>query len=445
MTTVTKVRFAPSPTGYLHVGNVRTALVNWLFARATGGRFLLRIDDTDAERSKPEYEAAIEEDLQWLGLNWDERARQSERFERYAQAVEKLKAAGRLYACYETPEELDVQRKMLASRGLPPVYNRAGMKLTAAQRAEYEAQGRKPHWRFLLNDEEAAWDDLVRGSVRMKASSMSDPVLLREDGVPVYTLASVVDDGELGVTHVIRGEDHVSNTAVQTQLFAALGFALPRFAHLALLKTKEGELSKRLGGNDIRALREGGILPMAVNSLLARLGTSQPVEPFAALQPLIDSFDFAHFGRAPANYDPAEMEKLNEKLTHHLPFTAVSAQLPGIDEAFWNSVRGNIKTVAEARQWWSILHNPDSPNSNPQDQEYLTQAAALLPPEPWDASTYDTWISAVKTATARKGRELFMPLRLSLTGMEHGPELKALLPLLGRENTLKRLGLTAAS
>ncbi|NBO19602.1 MAG: glutamate--tRNA ligase, partial [Proteobacteria bacterium] len=328
------VRFAPSPTGYLHVGNMRTALVNWLFVRKQGGRFILRIDDTDTERSRPEYTAAIREDLQWLGLRWDEEVHQSARFERYALAAEKLRAMGRLYACYETPDELDIQRKMLASRGLPPIYNRAGLKLTDEQKAAYESQGRRPHYRFLLEDAQVGWDDLIRGNTQFRATHMSDPVLLREDGVPVYTLASVVDDGEMAITHVIRGEDHVSNTAVQIQLYEALGFAVPQFAHMALLKTKEGELSKRIGGNDIRALREAGILPMAVNSLLARIGTSDAVEAVAELDTLAQHFDFSRFGRAPANYDVAELEKLNQKLLHRLPFEAVAAQIPFADEGF---------------------------------------------------------------------------------------------------------------
>jgi len=297
------VRFAPSPTGYLHVGNVRTALVNWLFVRKAGGKFVLRIDDTDVERSKAEFTDGIREDMRWLGLVWDEEVHQSSRFDRYALAAEALRAQGRLYACYETPEELDVQRKMLASRGLPPIYNRAALKLTDAQKQQYEAEGRRPHYRFLLNDAQVGWHDLIRGETQFRATHMSDPVLLRGDGVPVYTLASVVDDGEMQISHVIRGEDHVSNTAVQIQLYEALGYAVPQFAHMALLKTKEGELSKRVGGNDIRALRDAGILPMAINNLLARIGTSDAVEAVAELETLATSFDFSRFGRAPANYD----------------------------------------------------------------------------------------------------------------------------------------------
>lgn len=433
------VRFAPSPTGYLHVGNVRTALVNWLFARGRGGRFVLRIDDTDAERSRPEFTAAIREDMDWLGLNWDEEVHQSARFDRYALASEKLRAQGRLYACYETPEELDIQRKMLASRGLPPIYNRAGLKLTDEQKKAFEAQGRRPHYRFLLNDAQVAWDDLIRGRTEFRATHMSDPVLLREDGVPVYTLASVVDDGEMQITHVIRGEDHVSNTAVQIQLYEALGFAAPQFAHMALLKTKEGELSKRLGGNDIRALREAGILPMAVNSLLARIGTSDAVEAMTGLQALAATFDFSRFGRAPANYDVAELEKLNQKLLHRLPFADVKESMPFADEAFWLSVRGNISTLAEVRQWWDILRGQVSPQLSTEERGFVKQAAGLLPPGEVSDGTWDAWLAAIKPATTRKGKELFMPLRRALTGLDHGPELKTLLPLLGREQVLKRL------
>ena len=437
---MTRLRFAPSPTGYIHAGNLRVALVNWLFARQTGGQFLLRIDDTDLERSKSEYTAAIEEDLRWLGLNWDEEAHQSHRFAEYAKAADKLRAMGRLYACYETPDELDIQRKQLAARGLPPVYNRAGLKLTDEQKTAFESEGRKPHYRFLLEDKEVVWEDLIRGPVKMRATTMSDPVLLRGDGVPVYTLASVVDDGDLGITHVVRGEDHVSNTAVQVQLWEALGYPVPQFAHMALLKTKEGELSKRIGGNNIRQLRESGMLPMAINSLLARLGTSESIEPFLSLKPLIEGFDWKKFGRAPANYDIAELEKLNERLLKMLPYGQAKPHLPeAMSEGFWHSIRGNIKALAEADTWWRIVHDETSGKPESGDADFRAQAASLLPPEPWDTTTWDSWIAAIKERTGRKGKDLFMPLRLALTGMEHGPELKTMLPLLGRERVLKRL------
>lgn len=434
-----KVRFAPSPTGFLHVGNVRTALVNWLFARKMGGHFLLRIDDTDMERSEQRFTDGIHEDLHWLGLVWDSEMHQSHRLDRYRMATEKLAAQGRLYACYETQEELDIQRKMLASRGLPPIYNRAGLKLSAEQKAALEVQGRKPHYRFLLTDEPVRWNDLIRGDTQFKPTHMSDPVLVREDGGPVYTLASVVDDGELGITHVIRGEDHVSNTAVQVQLFEALGFAAPQFAHMALLKTKEGEMSKRLGGNDIRSLRDSGILPMAINSLLARIGTSDAVEAVAEMAPLVEHFDFRKFGRAPANYDVQELQKLNEKLLHKLPFAAVAEKLAFADEEFWLSVRANIASLDEAKLWWDIVHGEVAESLDAEERAFVSGVVAQLPPEPWGEATYDAWIAAIKPTTGRTGKQLFMPLRKALTGREHGPELKKLLPLLGYARVEQRL------
>ncbi len=433
------VRFAPSPTGYLHLGNVRTALVNWLFARKNQGKFMLRMDDTDTLRSKPEYAAAIEEDLRWLGLTWDSFARQSERFERYSMAVETLKQQKRLYPCYETPEELEIKRKMMAGRGLPPVYDRAALKLSDAEKQALEAQGRKPHWRFLLTDTECAWEDLIRGHASFRATHMSDPVLLREDGVPVYTLASVVDDGELGVTHVIRGEDHVSNTAVQIQVYEALGFTVPQFAHMALLKTKEGEMSKRLGGNDIRSLRAQGVMPLAINALLARIGTSDPVEPIVSMAPLIESFDFTKFGRAPANYDASELVTLNQKTLRQLAYADVEALIPPVGEAFWLAIRGNINALEDVRLWWNIVKEEAAVEIPPDDRPFTLEAAACLPPEPWDQTTYEQWMKEVKHRTTRTGKALFLPIRKALTGMEHGPELKTLLPLLGRERVLRRL------
>lgn len=434
-----KVRFAPSPTGYLHLGNVRTALVNWLFARKTGGEFWLRIDDTDTERSKAEYEDALREDMAWLGIKWDGTFKQSERFSEYEEAKKKLIASGRLYLCYETQEELDVQRKMQAGRGLPPIYNRASLKLSDEQKAKYASEGRRPHYRFLLEDTLITWSDLIRGEVKFQATHMSDPVLVREDNVPLYTFASVVDDGQTDITHIVRGEDHVSNTAVQVQIFAALGYKLPQFGHLALLKTKEGEMSKRVGGNDIRTLRQNGIMPMAINSLLSHIGTSDAVEPFIELEKLVKKFDFKKFGRAPANYDVAELEKLNEKLLHKLPFAEVKQLIPFADEKFWESVKANLKNISEAKMWWDILHGEVKADLNSEERDFLHKTLTLLPPEPWNESTWDVWLAAIKPTTERKGKELFMPIRKALTGIEHGPEFKKLLPQLGYEMVVKRL------
>lgn len=433
----TLVRFAPSPTGFLHVGNVRTALVNYLFARKTGGRFMLRLDDTDQERSRAEYAEAIETDMRWLGLTWDEFRKQSDRLEAYRAAQERLMSSGRLYPCWETQEELDIRRKLQAGRGLPPVYDRASLNLTEEQKAKYINEGRKPHYRFRLEPTPIVWDDLVRGDVKFQAGHMSDPVLVREDGVPLYTLASVVDDGDMGVTHVIRGEDHVSNTAVQIQIFEALGYAVPRFAHLALLKTKEGELSKRVGGNDIRSLRADGIEPMTVNSLLAKIGTSDAIEPVAHMEQLVEAFDFAKFSRAPATYDAHDLERLNERLIAHLSYQDVVERIGGgVSEALWNAVRGNLRHLSEVQEWCGIIAGKLPPVAQ---DAFLAQALALLPPEPWDDATWPAWTKALAAASGKKGKELFMPLRLALTGKEHGPEMKALLPLMGYPIVSQRL------
>jgi len=436
------VRFAPSPTGWLHVGNVRTALINWLFARAAGGKFLLRIDDTDLARSKLEYEDGLKADLQWLGLEWDAIEKQSLRFERYALAKQKLIDAGRLYPCYETAEEIEVKRKMLAGRGLPPIYDRAALNDTPEKRAEYEAQGRKPHWRFKLDHTPIVWDDMVRGRTEFDGAKLSDPVLIREDGGVLFTFATSVDDGEMGITHIIRGEDHVSNSAIQLQIMQALGHAAPVMGHMALLKMKEGKISKREGGGDIKSLREEGILPLALTSYLAKIGTSDAIDLAPSLQQLGAEFAISKLGRAMANYDPAELERLNQKLLHHMGYAEVKAQLTarGLDfvtEGFWNDIRANLTTLDEVKTWWELLQQPITPKID--DAAFTNEAATLLPSGEWGAESWDQFVAAVKEKTGRKGKELFMPLRLALTGMEHGPEIKVLFALLGRARAEKRL------
>ena len=439
-----KVRFAPSPTGLLHVGNARQALVNWLFARAQGGRYLLRIDDTDTERSTAAFAAAIEADLRWLGLDWDEKAVQSERLDRYAAAAERLKAAGRLYACYETPEELGLKRKVALSAGRPPSYDRAALALSDTDKAKLEAEGRRPHWRFKLAPGEIAWDDLVRGAVSFQGENLSDPVLIREDERPLYTLTSVVDDIELAVTHILRGEDHVANTAVQAQLFEALGGRVPIFGHLSLIAGAGGEaLSKRLGSLSLASLRDSGLEAMTLNSYLARLGTPDPIEPFADLQALAEGFDIARFGRATPKFAPAELEHLNARLLHVTPFEKVADRLPaGFDAELWLAVRPNLTRLAEAEAWLAICRGPVVPQI--EDAAFAREAAELLPLEPWDETTWGAWTGAVKQATGRKGKALFLPLRLALTGLDHGPELKALLPLIGHDRAAARLAGKAA-
>lgn len=433
------VRFAPSPTGRLHVGNARAALLNWLFARKHGGTFLLRLDDTDTERSTAEFAAGIETDLRWLGLAWDRFARQSDRFDLYSAAAEKLKASGRLYPCYETAEELELRRKVQLSQRKPPVYDRAALKLTDEDRARLEAAGRKPHWRFKLEPGVIAWDDLIHGRVEIDMASLSDPVLVRSDGYPLYTLSSVVDDGELGITHIIRGEDHVTNTAAQIQLFVALGYAAPIFGHFSWLLDAEGAgLSKRIGSLSLKDLREQGYEPMALNSLLARLGSADPVEPHLHPEDLIAGFDLGRFSRAPARLDPHELDLLNAKILHMTEFAAVRDRLPaGATEAFWLAIRGNIGKLGDAAEWWPVVQGEIAPVI--EDAAVIQAAIETLPAEPWDAGTWKAWTQAVSAKAGVKGRGLFHPLRLALTGRDKGPEMAPLLPLIGRERALARL------
>jgi glutamyl-tRNA synthetase len=439
-----QVRFAPSPTGRLHVGNARVALINWLFARQQGGGFLLRLDDTDVERSSDIFAADIEFDLRWLGLDWDGYARQSERLARYAAAAEQLKSSGRLYPCYETPEELELKRKIALSRGLPPIYDRAALRRGEAERAALESQGRKPHWRFRLDEGVVAWDDLVRGPQQFDAASLSDPVLVRADDRPLYTLSSVVDDIDFNISHVVRGEDHVANTAVQIQLWQALGAPVPGFAHLPLLADEHGEgLSKRIGSLSLGTLREEGIEPMALVSLLAHIGTSDSIEPHQSLWELVEAFDFRHFSRATPKFDPAELKALNVRVLHAMPYKVAHPRLGALgikeaDEAFWLAIRGNIERLDEAADWWRVCRGPMMPVID--EPAFAEEAARHLPPEPWTEATWGAWTEAVKTATGRKGKELYMPLRRALTGRDHGPELKNLLPLIGRARAAARLG-----
>ena len=436
------VRFAPSPTGRLHAGNIRTALFNFLFARKTGGELILRLDDTDTERSTQEFARGIEEDLHWLGIEWGKRVRQSDRFALYDAAVEKLKASGRLYPAYETPEELELKRKRRLARGRPPVYDRAALKLTEEEKAKLEAEGCKPHWRFKLEQRDVVWADLVRGTQHVDAASLSDPVLVRADGSYLYTLPSVVDDIDLGVTHVIRGEDHVANTAPQIQLFEALGASPPAFGHHNLLVGAEGQaLSKRDRSLSIEGLRAEGIEPVAVASYAAVIGTSDAIAPHASLDELVEGFDFVKLSRAPARFDPAELRLLNARLLHMLTYSAVADRLKamGVEggESFWEAVRGNLAVLAEAKLWWGVVAGKLQPVI--EDAKLCREAAALLPPEPWDETTWTGWSAAVKEATGAKGKALFRPLRLALTGREHGPELRELLPLIGRDRALARL------
>jgi len=436
-----KVRFAPSPTGKLHVGNVRTALVNWLFAKGQGGQFVLRIDDTDLARSTPEFEQGIEDDLTWLGLVWDERYNQSKRFDRYEEAAARLKASGRLYPCYETSDELDRRRKVQLSRGLPPIYDRASLDLTEAEKAVYEAEGRKPHWRFKLEGRRVAWEDLSRGHAEVDTASMSDPVLIREDGLFLYTLPSVVDDIDMAITHVIRGEDHVTNTGAQIEIFEALGGAVPGFAHMPLLVGSDGQaLSKRLGSLSIADMRDQGYEPIAITSHLGRIGTSDPLEVAASVEALGESFAFAKMGRSPARYDTADLDRLNAQALHVMDYATAQGRLAEIDadlgETVWNAVRGNLQTFADVVEMAKIVRGPVTPVI---EDEAFAAAALNVLPETVDETLWSTWTAAVKEATGAKGKALFMPLRLMITGQSHGPDMATLAPLIGRERIAQRL------
>lgn len=437
------VRFAPSPTGRLHVGNARQALINWLFARAHGGEFLLRLDDTDTERSTAEFAEGIQADLRWLGLDWDRFARQSERLDRYTAAAETLKAAGRLYPCYETEEELALKRKAQLNAGRPPVYDRAALRLTEEERAAKEAAGLLPHWRFTLIHETVEWEDLTRGPSHQDMGSQSDPILLRADGRPIYSLASVVDDIELGITHIIRGEDHVTNSAAQIQLFHALGATPPAMGHLSLIVDAEGKgLSKRLGSLSLDSLRVGGIESMAINSLLAGLGSNETVVA-TSLDALVASFDIGRYGRATPRFDPEDLKGMNAKVLHDTPYAAVADRLVelgvGGGEAFWNAVRGNLVKLIDAADWWRVVSEPIAPDIDEEDLTFCVAAAEHLPEGAPTAETWGEWTGALKAETGRKGKGLFMPLRKALTGRERGPELADLLPILGRERAVARL------
>ena len=431
---MTATRFAPSPTGRLHIGNIRTALHCWLWAKKNEGRFLLRIDDTDAARSTEAFVEAIRSDLDWLGLTRDAEARQSERFDLYEAQFARLKAAGRVYACYETPEELDLRRKVLLGRGLPPIYERP---VTDAP----VPSDRAPHWRFKLDHDVAIeWTDLIRGPQHFDPKLISDPVVRRADGSWLYLLPSVIDDIDMGVTTVVRGEDHVSNTASQLQMFAALGAGPPAFAHEALLVGSEGKLSKRLGSLDCDALRADGIEPLAVAALLARLGTSDPVEPVDSFAPLVDGIDFARFGRAPARFDIAELETLNAKMLHQTPYETVAARLPeGMDATAWAVIRPNLSTLAEATDWWRVVTGPLDVSVALEDVDFLAAAARIAAGLDWSNDPWRALTSALKADTGRVGKSLFLPLRHALTGLGHGPDMAALLPLIGRAETLRRL------
>lgn len=434
---MTTTRFAPSPTGYIHVGNLRTALFNYLIARKAGGTFILRIDDTDPERSKESYVDAIKEDLDWLGLHWDRVERQSERLDRYVDAADRLREMGRFYEAFETPTELDLKRKKQLNMGRPPVYDRAALALSDAEREALRAERGQGHWRFKLNQTRIEWTDGILGDLSLDAASVSDPVLIRGDGQFLYTLASVVDDTEMGVTHVVRGSDHVTNTATQIQIIEALGGAVPSFAHHSLLTGPQGEaLSKRLGTLSLRDLRSAGVEPMALLSLMARLGSSDPVELRSSMDELVEGFDISHFGSAPTKFDENDLFPLTARYLGGLPHSAVAAQIADagvpedLAEPFWKVVRENITTTHDIAGWWKVLSEGAEPQIDPEDADFIATALGLMPDLPFDSTTWSSWTAQVKESTGRKGKGLFMPLRKALTGQARGPEMAEFLPLM---------------
>ncbi|MBD1142259.1 MAG: glutamate--tRNA ligase [Candidatus Pelagibacterales bacterium] len=442
MTTVT--RFAPSPTGLLHLGNIRTALINWLYARTNNGKFILRIDDTDLERSKDEYISQIKYDLDWLGIDYDETFNQSSRFDRYREQFEKLKADGRIYPCYETPEELERKRKLLIAAGGKQVYDRSAMELTDQQKKDYEAEGRKPHWRFLLKTERMKWDDLLKGEIDIDLTSLSDPVLFREDGVPLYTFSSAVDDIDYDITNVIRGDDHTSNTAVQVEIINALDQNKITFAHHALLKASSGDkLSKRDNVISISSFREANMEPISILSLLATIGTSNSIELKDNIDQIKSEFKLSTISTSPGRIEIDVLNALNKKQVQKYNFSEIEERLKKIDEKidqkFWETIRGNLNVVEDIKQWTDIVFNSET--IKPSDKDYIKIAMELIPDDPWNDETWGLWTSAIKEKTGRKGKELFLPLREAFTGLNHGPEMKLLIQLLGREKIIERVEL----
>lgn len=442
---MTKLRFAPSPTGYLHLGNIRTALINWLFARSHKGQFILRLDDTDRQRSEQKYADQIKEDLIWLGFTFDDVVKQSDRLERYGQVTDLLKEKGRLYPCYETPEELELQRKIQISSGKPPLYNRASLALTSEQKEQYQKEGRKPHWRFKMAPGEIRWTDLIRGDVVFQGELLNDPILIREDGSPVFTLATAVDDVDMGITHIIRGEDHVTNTALQIQIMETLTDKSNtiQFGHLALISGSKGEgLSKREGSLGIIHLREQGLEPLSISSLLAKLGTSDPITPHIYLNGVLQDFDIEKFGRATPKLDPEDLWQMNIKILQNMPFEDVKGRfevmgLRDVTPEFWALTQKNITKFHDVKEWWEIFYGHKTFKES--NIKLLEAAEHSLPLDPWDETTFKTWMDEVKQETGLKGKDLFKPIRQALTGQDHGPELKDLILLMGRPKVLNRL------
>ncbi|MFT6077716.1 MAG: glutamyl-tRNA synthetase [Myxococcota bacterium] len=441
---MTICRFAPSPTGFLHVGNIRTAIINFLFAKKTGGEFILRLDDTDTMRTKDEYRLGILQDMAWLGLEHTSICKQSDNLERYEEAKKQLIKSGKLYECYESDDDLKLQRKAQIASGIPPIYDRAALNLTLEQKENYQKQGVQPYYRFLLADKPVSWNDKIKGRITYPGRSFSDPVLVRAGGVPTYTFCSVVDDIDMKITDIIRGEDHITNTAVQIQIFEALEGKLPEFSHLALIKAQDGKISKRIGGFDIKTLREDGFEPLAIVNFLAQIGSSGNINMFDDLQKLVDNFDLNKFSKSSTNYDLGELNLINQKLLKILPFEVALKRLEensifGVDQESWEKLRSNLDFICDIKKWIEICRHTFKHDHKEGDLEFLKIAADCLPEDTSKEDSWSLWLATIKQRTARKGKDLFMPIRLSLSGEEHGPELKNLLNLIDREEILRRL------
>lgn len=446
----TKVRFAPSPTGFLHVGNIRVAIINYLYAQKTAGQFFLRLDDTDSGRVRDEYREMIFTDMAWLGLTYGECFKQSDRLARYEEAKNILLKNGRLYECFETAEELNLQRKAQNASGVAPIYNRASLKLNEEQKNELRKKGIKPHYRFLLDDKAVSWDDKIKGKITYEGRHFSDPVLIREEdengfGVPTYTFCSVVDDVDFGITDIIRGEDHITNTAIQIQIFEALGAKAPHFAHLSLIKAQEGKISKREGGFDIRTLREQGYEAMSIINLLSQIGTSETINIYKNFKDLVANFSFDKFSKSATNYDILELNNINQKLLQIIDFEEFAKLYPdlkkqhNISAQLWEACRANLNFASEILEWVSIFNDKFRYSNSPQDKDFLQQIIEILPENTNDINAWNIWLEAIKKISDRKGKSLFMPIRLALTGKEHGPELKYIINLLDREQIIARL------
>jgi glutamyl-tRNA synthetase len=440
-----KTRFAPSPTGLLHVGSVRPALVNYLFAKRHNAQFILRIDDTDLSRSTDYFKEQILIDLAWLGLSWDDLFFQSARIDRYNNVVADLLDQDRLYQCFETPEELDIKRKLMLSNGKPPIYDRAGLHLSNQQKNQYLAQGRKPHYRFKMLAGEIAWHDLIRQNVKYNALDISDPIVIREDGSFTYMLCSAIDDADYNITHIFRGQDHINNTAIQIQMLEAMGASIPIFGHLSFLTAKDDKISKRVGGFELATLRNNHINPMAISSFFTYIGTSKALSATNNMNELIDNFEVSSFSASPTIYNPQDLVLLNHKLLIQLTYSDVKCKLAEIgatevDEEFWMAIRANLDNISQLTNWWNICKNqPSEFDHSVLDKDFCNIAARTFPEGQIDQTTWNTWTKKISEQTGKKGKNLFMPLRIALTGLDHGPEMRILLTLISREEILKRL------